>query len=229
MKTNEELYQERLKRYVIACYNEQPDRIPLRVFSEELSSKYAGYSNFEVAINHELQFEVNRKFAVDLGCDAIQTNSIVNWAGMMKSIGWKYAKFPGIELPVNSCTQWTEPITEGEAFMKEDEYDMLIDDPTAFVMNQWLPRFTSHINPVGEPVSFEHNMSFVNGMVAYNQFFNEWGNAHVRLIDSGIPGNMLLITAMSAPGQWLTIRHKPLVVPMNRESPDGWEQRAIPS
>ncbi len=116
MKTKKELYHERLKRYVTACYNEQPDRIPVRVFSEELSSKYAGYSNFEAAVNHELQFEVNRKFAVDHRCDAIQTNSIVNWVGMMKSIGWKLAKFPGIELPVNSCTQWTEPSTEEEAF-----------------------------------------------------------------------------------------------------------------
>ena len=186
MNTNEELYQERLKRYVTACYNEQPDRIPLRVFAEELSSKYAGYSNFEAAVNHEIQFEVNRKFAVDHGCDAIQTNSIVNWAGMMQSIGWKLAKFPGIELPVDSCTQWTEPETEEEAFLKENEYDILIDDPTAFMLNVWLPRFTYHINPHGKPVTFEHNMSLINGMIAYNQFFNEWGNAHGRLINSGI-------------------------------------------
>ena len=186
MTTYEVLYNQRLKRYVTACYNEQPDRIPIRVFSEEFSSKYAGYSNFDAAINHEIQFEVNRKFAVDFGCDAIQTNSIVNWVGMMKSIGWKLAKFPGLELPVNSCTQWTEPMSEDEAFLKEDEYDILIDDPTAFMLNVWLPRFTSHINPSGSSVTFEHNMSIINGMIAYNQFFNEWGKANARLIDSGI-------------------------------------------
>ena len=169
--TDKELYQERLKRYITACYNEQPDRIPIRIFSEELSSKHSGYSNFEAALQHEIQFEVNRRFALDLGCDAIQTNSIVNWVGMMKSIGWKHAKFPGIELPLNSCTQWTEPVTEEEAFMKEDEYKSLVDDPTAFILNKWLPRFTSHIKSDGEPVTFEHNMSFINGLVAYNQFF----------------------------------------------------------
>ena len=186
MMANEELYQERLKRYLTACYNEQPDRIPIRIFSEELSSKHSGYSNFDAALKHEIQFEVNRKFALDLGCDAIQTNSIVNWVGMMKSIGWKLAKFPGIELPLNSCTQWTEPVNEEEAFMKEDEYNTLVDDPTAFMLNRWLPRFTSHINSAGEPVTFEHNMSFINGLIAYNQFFNEWGNAYKRLIVSGI-------------------------------------------
>ena len=185
-KTNKELYQERLKRYLTACYNEQPDRIPIRIFSEELSAKYAGYTNFEAALHHEIQFESNRKFAVDLGCDAIQTNSIVNWVGMMKSIGWKFAKFPGIELPLNSCTQWTEPSNEEDALMKEDEYNELVNDPTAFMLNKWLPRFTSHINPAGDVVTFEHNMSFINGLVAYNQFFSEWGNAHLRLIESGI-------------------------------------------
>jgi hypothetical protein len=186
MKTNAELYQERLKRYVIACYNEQPDRIPIRIFSEELSAKYAGYSNFEAAIHQEIQFEANRKFAVEFGCDAIQTNSIVNWAGMIKSLGWKGIKFPGIELPVNTCTQWTEPMTEDEAFMKEYEFDELINDPTAFMLNTWLPRFTSHINLSGEPVTFEHNMSLINGIIAYNQFFTEWSKAHIRLIDSGV-------------------------------------------
>jgi hypothetical protein len=186
MKTNQELYRERLKRYVTACYNEQPDRIPIRIFSEELSAKYSGYSAFDAAINHEVQFEVNRKFAVELGCDAIQTNSIVNWAGMMKSLGWKDVKFPGIDLPLDSCTQWIEPETEEQAYLKEDEFDIFIDDPTAFLLNVWLPRFTSHINPPGKPVTFEHNMSLINGIIAYNQFIHEWGNANVRLIESGI-------------------------------------------
>ena len=85
----EKLYTERLHRYVTACYNKKPDRIPIRLFAEELAAKYAGYNNFEAAVDHELQFDVNRKFAVDMKCDAIQTNSIVNWMGMMKALGWK--------------------------------------------------------------------------------------------------------------------------------------------
>ena len=68
----QQLYQQRLHRYVTACYNGRPDRIPIRVFAEELAAKYAGYSNFDTAVDHELQFEVNRKFASELGCDAIQ-------------------------------------------------------------------------------------------------------------------------------------------------------------
>ena len=78
----ESKYQERLDRYVTAMFNEKPDRIPIRIFAEEFSAKYCGYSNFDTAVNLELQFDVNRKFAVEAGVDAIQVNSIVNWFGM---------------------------------------------------------------------------------------------------------------------------------------------------
>ena len=100
------LYNQRLARYVTACYNGKPDRVPLRVFAEEFAASYCGYDNYEVACNLELQFDVNRRFAVETGIDAIQTNSIVNWFGMQKALGWGIT-FPGIGLPVDDSNQWT--------------------------------------------------------------------------------------------------------------------------
>ena len=143
------LYNERLARYVTANYNEKPDRIPLRIFAEEFSSKYCGYTNFEVAVRQELQFDVNRRFAAEAGTDAIQTNSAVNWFGMQKALGWEGITFPGIGIPVDSINQWREPSTEEEAFLKATEYDELIDDPPAFLVNKWMPRFTRHMKQPG--------------------------------------------------------------------------------
>lgn len=97
-------YDERLTRYVAANYNEKPDRIPLRIFSEEFSAKYCGYTNYEVAVNHELQFDINREFAVKTGVDAIQTNSVVNWFGMQKALSWEGITFPGFGIPVDLST-----------------------------------------------------------------------------------------------------------------------------
>lgn len=175
MEANPRLaYQERLARYVTANYNEKPDRVPLRIFAEEFAAKYCGYSNYEVALDHELQFDINRRFAVQTGIDAVQTNSVVNWFGMQKAIGWEGISFPGIGLPVEAANQWSEPTTEEGAFMKAGEYDQLIDDPTEFLVNYWLPRFSRNIQPVGSPVTYEHNMSLINGIMAYNQFFNTW-------------------------------------------------------
>jgi hypothetical protein len=179
-------YQEKLTRYVTANYNEKPDRIPLRIFAEEFAAKYCGYNNYEVAVNHELQFDVNRNFAVDTDLDAIQTNSIVNWFGMQKAIGWVPIHYPGIGRPVDAINQWTEPSTEEEAFLKASEYDQFIEDPTAFLVNHWLPRFTRHIKQPGEPVTFEHNMSLISGVMAYNKFFNTWGAKTSELIEAGV-------------------------------------------
>lgn len=186
MPTNSTLYQERLNRYVTASYNGRPDRVPLRIFAEEFAAKYCGYTNYEVACNHELQFDVNRRFAVDTGIDAIQTNSIVNWFGMQKALGWKGITFPGIGLPVDGLNQWDEPTTEAQAHMKANEYDQLIDDPTGFLVNVWLPRFTQHVAGPGQPSSFEHNMSLINGILAYSLFFNTWGAKTAELINAGV-------------------------------------------
>ena len=179
-------YDERLTRYVTANYNEKPDRIPLRIFAEEFSAKYCGYTNYEVAVNHELQFDINREFAKKTGIDAIQTNSVVNWFGMQKALGWEGITFPGFGIPVDSVNQWAEPSSEDGAFLKASEYDELIDDPTAFLVNKWMSRFTRHMQPAGETVTFDHNMAFINGIMAYNFFFNVWGTKHVELVDAGI-------------------------------------------
>ena len=179
-------YKERLNRYVNAMFNEKPDRIPIRIFAEEFSVKYCGYSSFDAAVNLELQFDVNRKFAVETGVDAIQVNSIVNWFGMQKALGWKGITYPGIGLPINSVTQWGEPANEEEAFLKATEYDEFIDDPTAFLINFWLPRFTRHIEQLGRPVTFEHNMAFINGIMAYNKFFSTWEAKTNELIQAGV-------------------------------------------
>jgi len=167
-------------------FHEKPDRVPIRVFSEEFSAKYCGYDNYIPAVDLDLQFDVNRQFAVETGIDAVPVNSIVNWFGMQKALGWKGIMFPGIGLPVDTINQWSEPATEEEAFLKADEYDEFIDDPTAFLVNAWLPRFTRHIKPLGSPVTFEHNMSFINGIMAYNKFFNTWGVKHNEMINAGV-------------------------------------------
>jgi hypothetical protein len=180
------LYQQRLNRYVTAMYNGKPDRIPLRVFAEEFAAKYCGYTNYDVAVNHELQFDINRRFAVETGIDAIQTNSVVTWFGMQKAIGWDGITFPGIGLSVDDVNQWSEPTTEEGAFLKASEYDEFADDPTAFLVTKWFARFTRHIHPAGGPVTFEHNMSFINGLMAYNFFFNTWGAKTAELIQAGV-------------------------------------------
>ncbi len=177
----EKLYHERLTRYLAAMRGGQPDRVPIRLFVEEFAARYAGYTNYQTACDYTLAFEATRRCVSELGCDAAMSNGIVNWMGMSKAIGWKPIRFPGLGLPVQSATQWTEPSDEASAFLKRDEYDELADDPTAFLVNRWLPRFTDHIRPPGEPVSYHHTMALINGALSFQSYMGAFGTYAERL------------------------------------------------
>ena len=52
-----------------------------------------------------------------------------------------YYGVPGVDVPPDNGFQYREP-PEDASFMREDEYDRLIDDPVAFLYEVWLPRAT---------------------------------------------------------------------------------------
>ncbi|HET6487301.1 MAG TPA: hypothetical protein VFH83_12815, partial [Spirochaetia bacterium] len=183
----EALYRDRLARYLAAMRGGQPDRVPIRLFVEEFAARYAGYSNYQTACDYTLAFEATRRCVSELGCDAAMSNGIVNWMGMSKAIGWKPIRFPGLGLPVQSATQWTEPSDEAGAFLKLDEYDELADDPTGFLVNRWLPRFTDHLRAPGEPVTYNHTMALINGALSFQTYLSAFGTYGDRLrILSGV-------------------------------------------
>jgi len=65
----------------------------------------------------------------------------------------------------------------------------LIDDPTAFLYEVWLPRATRKIAAAGEPVTFRHNVALVSSAMAMTQYFNAFGPHCARLRgECGTPG-----------------------------------------
>jgi uroporphyrinogen-III decarboxylase len=180
MSDMEQRYQERLARYTTAMRNEQPDRVPIRPFVAEFTGVHAGYTCQEMAHDYERGFAAARRCAADFPWDAVVPNMLATWTGMTQAIGLKYYMIPGIDLPPNVGHQYREPPPE-EAWMKPDEYDSLIEDPTGFLYNVWLPRVAAPLSPIGGPVTFEHNLSLIKGPMAMLQFFQAWGVQETRL------------------------------------------------
>ena len=170
-KDMEKLYTERLKRYVTAMRNEKPDRIPIRPFVAEFTAKYAGYTCQEVTHDFEKAFAAARKCASDFDWDAVVANMVYVWTGLTQAIGMKYYGVPGIDVPPNTGFQYLEP-PEEKAFMKPDEYDQLIEDPTGYLFNVWLPRISADVSPIDEPTSYRNNLSFLKGGMAMLTYFN---------------------------------------------------------
>ena len=133
------LYQTRLRRYLTALRNGKPDMVPIRPFVAEFTAKYAGYTCQEVAHDYELAFAAARKCAADFDWDAVVSNMVYVWTGLTQAIGLKYYGIPGIDIPADTGFQYREP-PQDNAYMQPDEYDALIEDPTGFLLNVWLPR-----------------------------------------------------------------------------------------
>ena len=172
--SNEQRYAERLNRYVTAMRNEKPDRVPVRPFAAEFAAKYAGYTCQEVTHDFEKAFAAVRKCAADFDWDATVGNMVYVWTGLTQTIGLKYYGIPGIDVPPDTGFQYIEP-TEDNAHMRADEYDALIDDPTGFLYNVWLPRVANDVVGIGEPSTYRNNLSFVKGGMAMLSYFGGFG------------------------------------------------------
>ena len=176
----EALYQKRLTRYVTAMRNEKPDCVPIRPFVAEFTAKYAGYTSQEVSYDYEKAFAAARKCAADFDWDAVVGNMVYGWMGLVKAIGLRYYAVPGIEIPPDAAFQYLEP-PEHEAWMREDEYDLLIEDPTGYLFNVWLPRVADDVVPIGQPSTMRNNLSFLKGGMAMLQYFMGFGTQAERL------------------------------------------------
>jgi hypothetical protein len=170
----EQLYQERLSRYLTAMRNEKPDMVPIRPFVAEFTAKYAGFTCQEVTHDYNKAFIAARKCACDFDWDAVVSNMVYVWTGLTEALGLTYYGVPGIDVPPNHGFQYREP-SEEDAFMKADEYDVLIDDPTAFLYTTWLPRVSKEIRPMDATNSYRNNLALVRGAMAMDAYFAAFG------------------------------------------------------
>ena len=112
MLSNEELYCQRLSRYLTAMRNEKPDRIPIRPFVAEFTAKYAGMTCQDVVHDYNRAFVAARKCAADFDWDAVVSNMVYVWTGLIQAIGLTYYGIPGIDVPANNGFQYREPSEE---------------------------------------------------------------------------------------------------------------------
>lgn len=184
----EALYQARLRQFVTALNNKKPDCVPIRPFVAEFTGRHAGYTCQQLTQNYPDAFEAMVQCCKDYDWDAVPASMVYVWTGITDAVTIKYYGVPGIDVPPNTGFQYREP-PEEHSFMREDEYDRLIDDPVAFLYEAWLPRATRKIAAAGEPATFRHNVALVSAAQAMTEYFNAFG-PHVERLrsEAGVPG-----------------------------------------
>jgi len=132
----ERLYQERATRFIKAIKLEEADRVPVLLPSGLFPASYAGMTLRDVMYDYEKMKQAWLKFIREFDMDSFTGPSLVLPGKVLDMIGHKMHKWPGHGLPDDaSLYQFVE-----DEYMKADEYDAFMENPTEFWLRVFLPR-----------------------------------------------------------------------------------------
>jgi len=180
MIDKQELFAQRLNRYVTAMRNGKPDRVPIRPFVAEFTAVHAGYTCQEVTHDYDKAFDAVLKCCADYDWDAVVPNMVWGWTGLTQAAGLRYYAIPGIDVGPDVAFQYREPPQEN-AYMLREEYDEFIDDPVRFLYNVWLPRVSTELSPRPAAPTFRHNLALVKSAWAMANYFSALGPQVARM------------------------------------------------
>lgn len=153
MKTPQESYRDREKRVLDALTLGKPDRIPIVLLFGAFASNHAGITREEELYDLEKSYGANLKATLDFEPD--MTSAPLTFGSVLESLDYKQLKWSGHNLPDTSGYQYVE----GE-YMKAEEYDAFLYDPSDFIMRLYWPRIMGrlsvfgHLPPVRSLVSY---------------------------------------------------------------------------
>lgn len=180
LDATEQRYRQRLFRYTTAMRNEKPDRVPIRPFVAEFTAKYAGMDCQQVTQDYRLAFDAAVRCATDFDWDAVVANMVYVWGTIPQVLGSRYLAIPGVGLSRDTGFQYLEP-SENQAWMPPEDYDALIEDPTGYLLNVWLPRTSRYLVGPGEANTSRNNVAWLQGGMAMMQYFTAFGDQVQRL------------------------------------------------
>ena len=142
-KTVDQLRTERDRRINDAIALKTPDRVPVTIQTGVFSCRYAGLPLSAMYYDQVAYWEACVKTIVDFepdtgGMAAVGTSGLIN--GLLDT---RTQRWPGGNLPADVPYQFVE----GE-YMKEEEYDLFLSDPSDFVLRYYLPRIYGTFEPL---------------------------------------------------------------------------------
>lgn len=132
----EKAYKSRVTRIIDAVLLREPDRVPVELPVGFFPAYYAGTNLQKVMYDYAELQRAWLKYLNDFDMDMYSSPALVYPGKVLELVGYKLYKWPGHGLdPEVSSYQFVE----GE-YMRSDEYDALIKDPSDFALRVRLPR-----------------------------------------------------------------------------------------
>ncbi|MCX7174613.1 MAG: hypothetical protein NT159_11970 [Proteobacteria bacterium] len=129
-------YDQRWQR-IQDCINlKQPDRMPVALYSTFWLAKYGGITCKQLMYDYEKTKEIAERAVLEFEPDVISTLLLTVASGRsLEAIGFKQLQWPGHGVGDNQPFQYLD-----REYMKADEYDEFIFDPTGYYLHTYLPR-----------------------------------------------------------------------------------------
>ncbi len=145
----EKLYKERVTRFTRALTLEEPDRVPCILPVSNYPAYYAGYDLKTVMYDYDKLAEAWLKFLHDFDADTYIPPALVPPGRALEAVDYKLYKWPGHGIAGDTTSY---QCVESE-WMKPDEYDTLIEDPSDFWLRTYLPRIFGELKGFGQLMS----------------------------------------------------------------------------
>lgn len=138
-KTPEQLYKERCKRVEDAIQLKVPDRVPVMLNLGYFPAKYAGVTCEDAFYNLAKWKAAVKKTVVELEPDLYMMIGPTPGSAL-EALDFKQMLWPGHGVSPHNTHQFVE----GE-YMKADEYDAFLEDPSDFLIRTYLPRVSGSL------------------------------------------------------------------------------------
>ena len=154
-------YKGRVQRFLDALTMKKPDRVPVFPMQGFFGAYYGGYTPYEVMYDYDKLMESFTKMIVECAPDAHSSVTGAPPGTVYDTLDYKLYSWPGHGVPKNASYQ----AREGE-YMKANEYDALIADPTNFFLTTWLPRIMGKVEGLSSLTPFTNMTEMYGGFTA---------------------------------------------------------------
>lgn len=175
-------YGERVTRLKDAIQLKVPDRVPVYANSGFFAAYYANISPEQAMYDYAKLGAAWEKHALDFKADVYGSSAIAGPGKAYEILDYRLYLWPGHGTPADTSYQ----CIEGE-YMKPEDYDALIQDPSDFFLRTYLPRIFGALGP------FQRLNHPVNAV--------EMAFTGVYLVPFGLPEVRTAFEALLAAGQ----------------------------
>ena len=138
----ERAYDERTQLFRDAVQLKKPKRVPIHIHAGFYPVNYAGYTAEEVMNDYAKLGKAFKKFNSDFLPDALASSLYTGSAKIFQTLDLKLYCWAGHGVPSTAPYQCVEA-----EYMRADEYDLLIADPTGYFIRYYLPRIFGALSP----------------------------------------------------------------------------------